>query len=512
MLSAIAKIFLEKKLVNSDWEAEMKLKGELVSLFRKYYEGEHRLKLTAEMKAMMQIADGNFDRYNDNYCAMVVDAMADRLTVDHMEVSSPQAAAPIPETDATAPKEKVVDPAQDWVDKLLKHNRFDALQLDVRESALRDGETFVMMEYNVTTKQMEFFHNDAWNGDNGVMVVMDSRKVTILAGAKVMLDGDKTLVNIYYPNETFHYSAEKGATELTLIPAPDGKKNPEPTTRDGKIPGVPIIRFGRKKNSTSELVNVIPLQDSLNRTLVSMVMSAELTAFSVMFAVGWKPPQAITPGMIYHAQLTNAEGQPVVPADEEEARRMVAMLNAFKLERIDGGSLDQLIKQAEFIINQIEKVTSTPVDLGNGGQSGEALKQLDVRLQGKIEGAQVRFGNSYEDLVKLAALQFTIFSGNNVPVMESINTQWKSAEVRNDTNILALFKLLSERGYERAALRALGKSSLANFTEDDISQMMDEKAADVAQTTVQQGGGLNGFDQFQIPATTTPMNFNAAAN
>ncbi len=496
MLSAIAAKFMEKKLVASTWEAEMQARGDLVSLFRQYYDGDHRLKLTPEMKAMMQIADDKLDRYNDNYCEMVVNAMADRLTVDRMQVKGM--------TEST--DKDAVDPAQAWTDDLLNANRFDALQLDVREAALRDGETFVMLEYNDTLGQMQLFHNLAWDGECGVMVVYDRQQKNILAGAKVWYDGDLTRVNLYYPNSTERYTAEEGATELTLMAEADGFRNPEDTTRNGKVPGVPIVRFSRKKKATSELKNVIPLQDSLNRTLVSMVMSAELTAFSVMFAVGWKPPQKITPGMIYHAMLTDVNGNTIVPQDEDQAKALVAMLNAFKLSRIEGGDLSQLIKQGDWIINQIEKITSTPVDLGGGGQSGEALKQLDVRLQGKIEGAQVTFGNSYEDMVKLAAWQQSIFGSKMPPEIKSVNAQWKNAEMRNNADVLALFKLLNDAGYEEEALRTLGKSSLVNYGPDDIKRIMGEKAVGVAQKMVEAAGNLPDFSSAFVPTSQPLLN------
>lgn len=474
MLDAIAQMFMDKKLVASTWQQETQDAADLVALYREYYEGDHRLKLTPEMKKMMQIGDDRLDRYNTNYCEMVVNAMADRLTVDRMVAS----------------KENT-DPAQQWIDDLLKTNRFDGLQRDVHEAALRDGETFVMMEYNAASSRMELYHNLAWDGDVGIIAVMDAANKAVIAGVKAWWDGNIKRVNIYYPNQLEKYTVVEGGSDLTPM------ENAAETTRSGQVPGVPIVRFSRKRKATSELKNVIPLQDSLNRTLVSMVMAAELTAFSVMFAKGWKPPQAITPGMIYHAELRDAAGNSIVPQDEEQARTMAAIIGSYTLERIQGGSLTELIKQADWIITQIEKVTSTPVDLG-GGTSGEYLKQLDVRLQGKIQGAQVSFGNTYEDLILLAATQGALFGGTAAPTIATVSTAWKSSEIRNDADVLALFKHLNDAGYARAALRALSKSSLADFSEEDIDRMLMEKAADDARSLTSAAGSLDGFDQFNI--------------
>lgn len=494
MLDAIAQKFMDKGLVSTLWQTDVQCQAELVCLYRNYYEGEHRLKLTTEMKKMMQISDDRLDRYNDNYCEMVVNTMADRLTVDRI-----QATSETPPTDA-----KVKDPAQQWVDDLMYANRFDSLQIDVREAALRDGETFVLSEYDEEEQRIELYHELAWDGSCGVIVVMDSKYQSIVAAAKVWYEGDETRVNLYYQNSIEKYTAgdaEGGGTQLAFIEGAEDEAK-----KGTKDAGVPIVRFSRKKKPTSELKNVIPLQDSLNRTLVSMVMSAELTAFSVMFAKGWKPPQAITPGMIYHAMLTNADGTTVVPQSEDEAKAIVAMINAFSLERIDGGSLDQLIKQAEWLIGQIENVSSTP-NLG-GGQSGEYLKQLDVRMQGKIESAQVMFGNSWEDVIEMANLQQKLFGFHHPPVIDKVATEWKSAEIRNDADILALFEKLIKYGFTRAALMALSKSPLANFTAADIDKMMDEKSADDAKTTQAAAGNVPGLEHLM----PSGLNFNPAPN
>jgi hypothetical protein len=74
-----------------------------------------------------------------------------------------------------------------------------------------------------------------------------------------------------------------------------------------------------------------------------------------------------------------------------------------------------------------------------------------------------------------------------------------------------LFQLLNDAGYERAALRALAQSGLANWSEDDIKRMMDEKAKDVASKLDQAMGGVNGFGNLSVP-TMSPLNFNVTSS
>jgi len=109
MLAEIEAILMAKKLISSMWQSEMDELGRVVSLYREYYQGKHRLKLTAKMKEMMQISDTRLDRYNANYCKMVVNSMAGSLTVDTIQAK-------------TSSQEKD-NPAQAWVNDRMDTNR-----------------------------------------------------------------------------------------------------------------------------------------------------------------------------------------------------------------------------------------------------------------------------------------------------------------------------------------------------------------------------------------------------
>lgn len=500
MLEQIGELLTKRGLVSASWVSEMTKRGQMVKLYRDYYAGEHRLKLTAEMKKMMQISDGNaaFDRYNANYCEMVINTMADRLTVEGIEPLAltpltPQADAPlrVPTNDLAA------DPAQAWGDRLAQVNRFDGLQNAVQAATLRDGETFVMEQYDDAAGYTKLFHELAWDNDTGTMVIYDRQGRAIQAAVKVWYEGDEKRVNIYFPESTEKYAAGDGGLQLL--------GEVEVTTRNGRVPGVPVVHFvnkGSKLKPESELLNVIPLQDSLNRTLVSMVMNAELTAFSILLAIGWKPPSGLTPGMILHAQIAGEDGTPATPETEEQARAFATLLSSFRLERIEGGDLSQLISQAEFLIGQIGVITSTPIPstMGGDSQSGEALKQRDIRLLGKLNRCMVSMGNAWEDVWALAGRIQDVFGVNQSPAVAGWSTRWKSAEIRNDADILAAAKQLHEWGYERAALRLLSQSSLASFSDAEINDMMAEKARDNAAVLTQAAASLPGFGNFTAPA------------
>lgn len=470
-------------LVDKDWAADATSDGAKVALFREYYYGDHEMTLTPETKSMLNISTTDFEQFNLNYCGMVVGAMSDRLTVDSVK------------TTETASEGSQSNAAQDWIDTLLADNRFDALQIDVREAALRDGETFVGVNLRDGDVPM-LTHELTYDGDVGVLAVMDDYGTNMLAAVKIWWVGDKKRANIYFPDSVEKYWMG-AAGDLSPFSEPVTVKSVE-----GKGAGIPLVRFSRRRMPQSELNDVLPLQQALNRALVDMVMASLLTGFSLMWAKGWTPSQKLTPGMILAAALTDANGTAIVPQTEEQGKAMQAMLSSIDLKRIEPGDLSQIINGAKFLIEQIGIVSSTPLPgmMGGDSQSGDALRQRDIRLLGKITSAQVRFGNAWEDVVTMAAKLQAMFpgSGSKSPELGRLNTKWKSGEIRNNTDIFALADWLMKNGHERAALRVLSQSTLADFSDDQITEMLDEKAADAARNLNSAVGSLPDFGNFSL--------------
>jgi hypothetical protein len=157
--------------------------------------------------------------------------------------------------------------------------------------------------------------------------------------------------------------------------------------------------------------------------------------------------------------------------------------------------------------------TQTPVpgkQMGGSSASGEALKQRDTRLLGKLTRAQVQLGNAWEDVVYLSSVQQQLFGKQLPPPLTILNTRWKSAEIRNDADILAAAEQLQAWGFEREALRTLSQSTLASYTDADIDRMMTEKNADSANRLSQIINSQPTFNNFNPPAVQ-PMTQNLLA-
>jgi hypothetical protein len=455
---------LPKTLVRDEWLTETDDWGDRVKLFRDYYDGNHRSKLTGNMKRMLRISGDAHDQFNENYCGLVVDTYADRLLVERMQGDS--------------------DEATDWATELMDANRFDGLQMDIHEATIRDGDTFVLLEYDNETDRVVFSHEPCWDGETGMIAVYDRRLKNILIAVKVWYEGldDARRVNFYYPDRVEKYIGDASGSGM------------QPYTDDSTdergiaewLPGVvPVIHYrNRMRTMTqygiSELASVVPLQDALNRGLMSMVMTAELTAFLIRVAKGFEPPAEVSPGMWI---TIGAEGL----SNDQVA-------DAFTLEP---GGIVPFIDQANHLIEQIATISRTPLPttLGGDSASGEALKQRESGLLAKVRKAQVKVGNAHEDLMRMAVVLHNTFSGTRAPV-SNWRCVWRDAQVRNEAQMIQNALAVRDIVGERETLRLIAE--VYGYGMGKQEEIQQEKQAQTAQAMSALAGSLPGFDNFNV--------------
>lgn len=452
-------------LVGELWEAEITAWGQKVKLYRDYAGGNHRAKMTREMKELLRISGSETDQFNANYCETVVQTEADRLTVAAIAGSD--------------------DIASKWSAELLQWNRFDGLQMDVHEASLRDGMTFVMVAYDNEAQQAILAHELAWDGDVGLIPVYDRTNKQMVAAVKVWHEGGYRRVNIYYPDRVEKFRVSKTGSAMEAAAA-------EPAVwadNQNKAVGVPIIAFRNRARAgswqgISELASVIPLQDALNRTLVSMVMTGELTAFQIPYIIGAKPPAKLTPGMII------ALGEDGVKNDQK-----------VEIGVLEQGQLVPFISQAQFLIDQIGTVSRTPLPEFMGGEveSGEALKQREVGLLGKVKRFQVKGGNAWENVLALAAQVQAAFGTKKPPTSKRWNTTWEEATIRNNREVIDNAVKVREAVGEKEFLRLI--APVYGWDEAKIEAILAYKAIEQAQALAAMGGNQPEFGGFNLPGS-----------
>lgn len=400
------------------WADAQKKRAALVEKFRKYYDGDHDVKLTAEMKKMLREQDSE-SPFSANYCALVVDKFTDRLRLESVIADTKQ--------------------ATEWAATLLRRNRIDALSLSVHDSTAKDADSYLLEEWDPENKYVRMTHEPAYDGTCGMVMLYDranaeqpvaALKIWYVTNYETVngntVTRDDVRVNVYYADRIERYLVASG----TMAPV-EGKGDIRPGVQENKLNRVPVIHFRNRSTQTdnygrSEIRNVIPLQNVLNRTLVSMVMTAENTSFQrlVVKNVGTMP-ETVSPGG--YLEIKDAD-------DNRKA----------DITTLEAGQITPFTDEANWTINQIATITSTPLPgWEQSGESGEAKKQREEGLLGKVKRAQVGIGNAWEDAVKLAwQIQATYSSAP--PAYEEFTAKWASSEVRNNTEVIANAMLIRE--------------------------------------------------------------------
>lgn len=415
------------------WVQQEDKRAEKVARFRRYADGDHDNHLTPEQRRLLNIrgtSDEDSTDFNDNICGIILDTMLDRINLLGVKADS--------------------ETATNWIRTLLERERIDALQIEASEATLRDGNSYLMVYPDPVTGMAHFSQEPAYDGAFGTLVMYENT-----AARKPMLAvkvwkvtsttiADTTRVNVYYDDRIERFvsqSTTDGASTSLTQYSGDGQAWSIPWLMpDGTPIGVPFVHFKNRGSSAdsyglSELENIMPLQNALNVDLTSIVVTALLSGFNVRGLVGAKASADIVPGRVESFYPQNADGTPATTIDEMTLK----WLQAIRFEQWEVGDLSQLISAADWLKAEMYTVTNTPTDDIAADASGEARKQSEVKLIGKVKRFCVKNGNAWEDAVRLAQRVETAYARNgtaNPPTFETVTAQWADPEVRNDSQFV----------------------------------------------------------------------------
>lgn len=457
-----------------DWVKEQ---GARVDLYRDYERGDHRAVITTQMRKMLRLEtdDSGIEDFNGNYCGIVIDKMAGRLHVSEITTKDP-----------------AVD--DDWLAPLLESNDWDNLQSATFRGAIRDADSYIMIDPQDLTWTAE----PAYDGFNGIVAVFDTGERTPSWACKIWAESssnkdDTPLTSnmrivVYEPGKVSYWKGQEGGSEVTpddFTQATDGNGN-ELRTNYASFPAakVPIIHFVNRyenysETGESEIRAAIPLQDIYNRTLHSMVMASEFSAFPMTYSIGMEMnADGIVPGAIINLVLKDASGVVI----NEPTAEMLQFLQAVKVGQLGATNMQQYVSQLDKVVREISQVTQTPIygiTTDNGSLSGEALKQLEIGLIGKIIRFQHQNTDAVRELIQLTAeIQnaFRIEGLGNAPDIPQVAVAWKSPEILDVTSQVAALvqmrtsapNLWSDDWY-RAKI-----GGLLGMSQNDITKQADE--------------------------------------
>jgi len=432
----------------NSWKTAIRTRGARVAKYRRYERGDHDAVITDQMRSMLRLAadDAGLNALNMNYCRIVVDKMAGRLRVSEITSNS---------------KDKTQD---DYIASVLQMNDFDSNQGVYYRSAIRDGDSYVMVD----PLTLKWTSEPAYDGFSGMVAIFSPMKQYPVWACKMWSEADtadiageepsttvKMKLRVYQPNRiTAWYSNASGQqVEPDNIYAYEGIDNRIGFSNEQvwELGVVPVIHFGNLTDNytrygESELRVALPIQDVQNRTLHSMASASEFSAYPVDVSYGFRIDKAgIQPGAVINLYLKDAAGNAIVEPTPEQ----IELLKAAKVQQLGVTDIIQYTNQLSELTKHISQVTQTPIYgvTADGNLSGEALKQLETGLIGKIQRFQKENTAAVRLLIELTAQIQNAFAtdAGSAPELDDISVNWASAEILDTTAAITSILDIRER-------------------------------------------------------------------
>lgn len=439
---------------------------------RDYYDGIQELNFSTQ-----EFIDTFGDAFTDlrsNWMTVVVEAMEERLDVQRIRMRDEEG-----NTD---------DELNDAIWNVLLNNEMEQLQTDITNGALVESRSYAL----IWPDEIKGARVDFQPAQNMVVTYHpDDIKVIDRAVKRwVTPDGGQRLT-IYTRDFLYKYKiASQGQDADDVQPrdtgweALDVAESGDPSwPLPNPFGEVPIVEFWNRGHR-SELRDVIPLQDALNKTLRDMLVANEYQAQNIIYIVtsneepdgGWKA----SPGTVWHIQPeVDYEGN-VLPVE-------VGTVNA--------STPDNFIATTETFLQHIAAISRTPahyfyLSSKQGGRgdapSGEALRVAETGLLKKVQKLQELWGLRWMRVARLISMALGNFDPETSILGETV---W--------THPMAHFQsILLEEG--RQMIADLGLPPSMAWRHIGLTEEQIEEAEAIGFNTVP--------DETDQPSTTTSTN------
>lgn len=359
--------------------------GHLDQLDR-YYAGSPPLSFLAP--EAREALGNRFGRMASNFCRLAVTSISERLRV----------------TGFTRNGE--VDPAlwADWT-----RNDLDQLSATLHREALTLGTAYALVwadQSGAPTISVESAHQMTVVRDPGTrQIIAAAKRWNTPTGSEAVLYGPEKITR--YRSDSHHATA---GSQYRVV-----------ETVDNPLGVVPVVEFRNSDRllaeGVSELRDIMPLQDSLNKLLADLLVGSEYFARPRRWVTGLELEE-------------DDDGEAINPYPESN-RMMVGESPDMKFGQLPASDLGSYDTAIRTIISQIMAVSSLPGHytgiVANQPPNADGLRAAEASLTARCEQRQHTFGRSWE---KVAALAHGIRS-NTDPLAADITVQWADPATRS---------------------------------------------------------------------------------
>lgn len=436
-----------------------------IVIARNYNDGNHNVKLTERLK---QFLNQDFP-FRLNMCRTVVSAVAERLRVIGFD--------------------SVNTNLIDWATNLWDINSMAAIQEEIYEAALRDGEGFMIVDWDNELLRPRWVFNErytskaAGGNDTGCWMVYeqnDHRQKPLYAvkqWSEIEEGGDEYQIRrtYYYPDRVEKYvnTGNEWKTFEATIPwmGPD------------KLPlGIAAIPFNNK-GLRCEAWDAFPLQDALNKTLVDLLSSSDITAFRIFYALGFIPT---TDG-----KTPAADGSNLLKIEPGTVVGTSKSARDAEFGAIEPANIAPLMDEAHQIVLWCAMVTATPVSRFISTRlvaSESTLKEQEGPLISRVTARQESFKGSWSKCLTLSAKLQTLYGEGAVDIVTKVTPTWADAASRGEAEKMDVLQQKKALGVPTKQLWI--EMGYDNKTIEKMEQMQQE-ARDEQQRIFGSGDGTD---------------------
>lgn len=365
-----------------------------------YYEGRHSLLFSQDK---FRNAYGRLiGKFADNFCSLIVDAVAERLQVDGFRMTND------PEADLEA-----------W--EIWQRN-----DMDSRAST-------AMIESLVAARSFATVWGDA--DGRPIIQLEDASEITVWYDVNVNRHHPQVALKrwmdewgiwharLWTPDASYRMS---GTAKLGSWS--DAESTPNPL---GVVPVVELANRPRLRlDPSSEISLVAPIQDAINKVVRDALVASEFAAYPQRWVTGLEIQE-------------DEDGQPKKPPFDPALDRMFqAEDSSVNFGQFQAADLGNYVKLVDTLVQHLATVSRVPFHyfLINGGQapSGEAIASAEAGLVAKVRDRQMHFGEAWERVMRLA---FKVMDDPRGDAYEA-ETIWRDPEYRTEgQHVDALLKL-----------------------------------------------------------------------
>lgn len=416
--------------------------ADLYEIFSKFYRGDHPLNFASDK--FKQKFGKRLQNLRDNLCKTVVNAPSSRLEITGFGSDS---------TD-------IAKAAWD----IWKKNVMPLNSKKVHREAFKTGDGFVIVWQDDASSQVRIFPQQQ---SASCALWTDEETGESTFGAKAWKESatEKIRLNLYYPDRIEKYITTQIHSEMVSDEA-EFELLEELDNETGKVP---LVYFSAGE---SLLMDVIPLQNGLNKSLADLFVGMEYNSIRQRYTAGISYP------------VDEETGKALVPFEHDDQFITTANDQA-KIGEFADMTLSEVISVTDSMRSSIARVSGIPMhyfQLTTGDfPSGEAQRKAESRFIEIIKDAQISFGESWSKVMSIA-LQLAGKGDNLI-----IETQWSDAAPASQTEQLNDGILKKQLGWSNKKIQQ-------DFGLDDDT--IEEMAGDVQSQGSALGEALGkAFDQ-----------------